>query len=389
MNQERDERRGAIRDLIILGGGCAGLSLAARLAQETPKLRVSVVEPRTMYEEDRTWCGWRLRPHLFADCTVQQWWRWRVVNREDMVERGSDAFPYEMIRSDLFYAKATSLLRKAESCQLLCGLSAISLHETEEAVRVQLSDGTRVEAPWVIDTRSIVPRIEPPWLWQNFVGFVVRGEFTNKESFEKIPTLMDFQPCGDSIARFMYILPITSGLALCEWTQFAGEPGQQVEIEARLTDWIDRHARSGWSVDRREGGSLPMALVSSVSSARVIAAGTRGGSMRASTGYAFHAIQRWAEACTQSLKRTGMPVPPERNLLLDFMDKVFLEVLQQPGRSAAELFAEMFRETPPDSLVRFLAGVPHTKDLWATARSLPWTPFLRALPSALRTQSAQ
>ena len=374
-------------DLIILGGGCAGLSLAARLAHETPQLRVLVVEPRTVYTEDRTWCGWRVRPHLFEDCAVRQWRRWRVVNEGEVVERGSDRFPYEMIRSDLFYAKAARMLEESQNCQLLRGLSAVSIEASKAQAQVKLSDGTCIEASWVIDTRPITPKIRSPWLWQNFVGFVVRAQFTVVPCFQDVPTLMDFQPCGDSVARFMYVLPMAPDLALCEWTQFAAAPDQQAEIEVRLTHWINRHAGSGWSIERKESGSLPMAVVSPSGSPRVFDAGTRGGSMRASSGYAFHAIQRWADTCAQSLKQTGVPVSPLRNPMLEWMDRVFMQVLQQPGRPAAELFAAMFRGTPPDSLVRFLAGVPETKDLWPTMRSLPWAPFIRALPSALRTRS--
>ena len=38
-------------DVAILGGGCAGLSLAVRLA--TSGLRVTVIEPRLGYGDDR------------------------------------------------------------------------------------------------------------------------------------------------------------------------------------------------------------------------------------------------------------------------------------------------------------------------------------------------
>jgi len=48
-------------DLIIIGGGCAGLSLAARLSRyggDAP--RTLVVDSRTSYTNDRTWCFWKL-----------------------------------------------------------------------------------------------------------------------------------------------------------------------------------------------------------------------------------------------------------------------------------------------------------------------------------------
>ncbi|WP_146069326.1 lycopene cyclase family protein, partial [Cryobacterium sp. Y11] len=46
-------------DLVILGAGLAGLTLAARLARERSGPRVVLLEPRTAYRDDRSWCFWR------------------------------------------------------------------------------------------------------------------------------------------------------------------------------------------------------------------------------------------------------------------------------------------------------------------------------------------
>ncbi|NDG72561.1 MAG: FAD-dependent oxidoreductase, partial [Proteobacteria bacterium] len=45
-------------EMIIIGGGCAGLSLAMRLSNVLEKKRVLIVEARTEYANDRTWCFW-------------------------------------------------------------------------------------------------------------------------------------------------------------------------------------------------------------------------------------------------------------------------------------------------------------------------------------------
>ncbi len=52
-------------DLLILGGGCAGLSLASRLAEfgkDAPK--VLIIEQRESYTNDRTWCFWDIESLL-------------------------------------------------------------------------------------------------------------------------------------------------------------------------------------------------------------------------------------------------------------------------------------------------------------------------------------
>ena len=102
--------------------------------------------------------------------------------------------------------------------------------------------------------------------------------------------------------------------------------------------------------------------------------------MRISTGYAFHRIQRWADACAASVMQDGVPVAPQGSYLLDAMDELFLRVLQNPSVSAGDLFGELFASCPTDRLIRFLSGVPNASDLWPVARGLPWGRFIREAP---------
>jgi lycopene beta-cyclase len=374
-------------DLIILGGGCAGLSLAARLTRQQKPLRFIVVEPRSHYEEDRTWCGWRVAPHVFSDCCVAEWKQWRIITPQGPLLLGSEQYPYEMVRSSLFYEKAVAMLAASTTSHLLQNARATSVEDTGEAVIVGLDDGRSLTAPFVVDTRPDGRLVlQSPWLWQNFVGYVVQVQPSAHSALDAIPTLMEFQRPGPSVAQFMYVLPMHAGCYLCECTRFSTIRGEQEDLEAALGAWLDRNAGPGWLLHRRESGSLPMAPPGRQPGGRIIAAGTRGGSMRASTGYAFHRIQRWADACADALLTSGRPIPPQRNRVLDAMDLLFLEVLQQPSTSAADVLSLLFRSAPPDPLVRFLSGIPRGTDFWPIVRGLPWAKFMAAMPSLLGTE---
>jgi len=366
-------------ELIILGGGCAGLSLAARLLHQRPDIALTIVEPRTRYVEDRTWCGWRTAPHFFSDCVVAQSDTWRIVTPSGSQQLSCAAYAYETIRASLVYEKACRIIHASPSAELLAGSEAERVSETEDHVEVHLVDGTTMRSPWVIDTRPHMRELKEPWLWQNFVGYVIQIDRSAKV-FDHIPTLMEFQPPGGSIAQFMYTIPFGDDSFLCECTRFSKAHGEAQLLEAELLRWLRQRVGCAWTMLRKEQGSLPMAPPLPAAQRRVIQAGTRGGSMRISTGYAFHRIQRWADACAQSFLQNGIPVPPTGNRLLDAMDELFLRVLQQPSTSAAELFGDLFRECPTDRLVRFLSGVPHAYDLWPVARGLPWGKFLRQTP---------
>ncbi|MCH1414414.1 MAG: lycopene cyclase family protein, partial [Glaciecola sp.] len=45
-------------DLVIIGGGCAGLSLTLALLKYNYMGKVLIIERREQYEHDRTWSGW-------------------------------------------------------------------------------------------------------------------------------------------------------------------------------------------------------------------------------------------------------------------------------------------------------------------------------------------
>jgi lycopene beta-cyclase len=368
------------RELIILGGGCAGLSLAARLVQERPDIALTVVEPRTHYEEDRTWCGWRMAPHFFSDCVVSQWDRWRIASSKRSLLLQSSRYPYEMVRASLVYDKACALIQSSAGAELLLQTSAHDVTETTDEVRVTLSDGTVIRSPWVIDTRPQRRTLHKPWLWQNFVGYVVQCDVPAAID-DEAPVLMDFQAPGESVVQFMYTIPFGGNRCLFECTRFSKLYGEEQALESALLHWLDQKLGSGWQLERREAGSLPMAPPLPAKQQRVIQAGTRGGNMRISTGYAFHRIQRWADACANSILHTGRPIAPASNRLLDAMDEMFLRVLQQPSTSAADIFTDLFASCPTDRLIRFLSGVPLATDYWPVASGLPWGRFLLESPA--------
>ncbi len=367
------------RELIILGGGCAGLSLAARLVQQRPNIALTVVEPRAHYEEDRTWCGWRIAPHFFSDCVVAHWDKWRIASSRQSLLLHSSEYPYEMVRASLVYEKASALIQSSTSAELLLGLSAEAVFETADDVQVTLADGSVVRSPWVIDTRPQMRTLKEPWLWQNFVGYVVQCD-TPVAIDTEAPVLMDFQPPGESVAQFMYTIPFGENQFLFECTRFSEIRGEEKVLEAALVHWLQQHLGSRWQHRRREAGSLPMAPPLPSDQRRVIQAGTRGGNMRISTGYAFHRIQRWADECAASILRDGTPITPASHRLLDAMDELFLRVLQQPSTSAADIFTDLFASCPTDRLIRFLSGVPLPADYWPVASGLPWSKFLQETP---------
>ena len=62
-------------DYTIIGGGCAGLSLAYELEinNKLSDKTLAIIEPRAEYQRDKTWSFWKTFSHNFEDCVIKSW----------------------------------------------------------------------------------------------------------------------------------------------------------------------------------------------------------------------------------------------------------------------------------------------------------------------------
>ena len=101
-------------DYIIIGGGCAGLSLAYEL-QINNKLNnklLAIIEPRSDYKRDKTWSFWKVFDHNFDDCVIKNWNNFSINSTARSHELKTKNYPYQSIDSQLFYNKINNELSK-------------------------------------------------------------------------------------------------------------------------------------------------------------------------------------------------------------------------------------------------------------------------------------
>jgi hypothetical protein len=53
-------------EFVILGAGCAGLSLCHYLLEEGIDAPILIVDRRASFDDDRTWCFWDVEPTPFS-----------------------------------------------------------------------------------------------------------------------------------------------------------------------------------------------------------------------------------------------------------------------------------------------------------------------------------
>ncbi len=371
-------------DVLILGAGCAGLSLAVALGQHAPQLRVHLLEAREAYQRDRTWCFWNTEPHAFENCVSHRWNQWRVSQGPRSIVRSSQRFAYQHIPADRFYQAAVDRVAATPNQVLTMGVQVEATERTTAGTRVQTSMGA-MEAPWVFDSRPRSATGAPECqsgLLQRFEGWHVRTQ--NYPFQPEVVGLMDFVPSpvqGRTV--FFYTLPFSANEALVEAT-FLDAPHLPPSDAAGL---LREHLAAltggaGFEVLFTEHGCLPMSVDSQQASVGppdgTIPIGTPGGRVKAASGYAFLRIQRQAAAIAGALGRGAAPPRSFEPGVFAWMDGVFLQALRAAPERTPAYFCRLFEATPPDRLVRFLGETASLGETAFVAASLPKLPFLAA-----------
>ena len=375
-------------DIAILGGGCAGLSLAMRLAElGEPSPHAVVLESRARYVQDRTWCFWddgtaRLR-HLVRH-------RWPAVSVAAGLRRETldcRAMSYQMIPADVFYTAAGGMIAQNPRIELAMNETIVS--EPRKAGlrwRIETSAGVRF-AKWIVDTRpGRSPDGGAAILWQSFSGWEI--ECAEARFDPGSATLMEFFSGRAGEIVFLYLLPFSSRRALIEATVLAPQPLGPSELAASLESLVHRQVKgAGYAVLRSEHGVLPMGQAAPAPNPDVtwVRAGAAAGGVRAASGFAFQRIQRWAEDCAAALA-AGLPprAHPPDPWSLRSMDQLFLRVLRARPEIAPELFLKLFAIKTPGRIVRFMSDCATMADCAAIITALPAGPFLREIVHGFR-----
>lgn len=393
-------------DLVVLGGGCAGLSLALRLAEQPGVCRrVVVLESRETYRHDRSWCFWRLGPHRFEPLVKRSWSQVSLHSATQAVHVDCAGTPYQLLESDAFYNHAQRAIAASTVARLQMEVTVLGPPQpVPGGWRIATSAGD-LTAKHVIDTRPPgLPQQGGALLWQSFLGEEV---VCDRSVFDPGRVeLMDFADDSPDAVAFTYVLPLASNRALIETTLFDPQPHRPADLARRQQMAVQRLCGAASSyVARTESGILPMGLVPIGSTQQKMPlgqghwrVGLMSGAARPASGYAFQRIQRWADDCSASLRKGCDPIGHSPDpLLTRLMDRLFLDVLRSHPERGPELFTSLFAHVSTPRIVRFLSDRASVMDRISVAASLPTGLFLgqvmssvlRSIPRAsLRAKSA-
>ena len=374
-------------DLLVLGGGCAGLSLAWRLAalgKACP--RTLILEQRTHYSNDRTWCFWDNLDLQLHGLTTHEW-RWlQLTWRAKTVRFDCGQSAYQMLAASSFYDRALQAIGDCSAITLAQGQAVTAGPTRGPTGWTVTSNLGQITARRVVDTRpQAAPAAGGATLWQSFYGHEVHcdADVFTPEAAE----LMDFTAGHKGQIPFTYVLPISKHRALIEATVFGPVPLGRAALLAQLDAAVQQYtAGSAFSIERSESGILPMGLARTPPSlgAGHVAVGVMAGGARASSGFAFQRIQQWAGQCAAAIAAGQSPTGHRSDpLLVQLMDRLFLQVLRAAPQTAPDLFLALFERADSACVIRFLSGRSTVKDCLQVMRALPAKHFVQQLFSSL------
>ena len=349
-------------DYIIIGGGCAGLSLAYELEihEKLKDKTLAIIEPREEYKKDKTWSFWKMTSHNFDDCIKKSWKNFsiNVPNKTNHLE--CNDYPYQSIDSGLFYKKINSKLKENKNISFFKDLKEVNSKNSFIFNSV----------PSIIkDHRN---------LWQHFYG--VEIETQNDFFDDSIFNLMDFDCDQRESVHFFYTLPYSKNRAMVETTWLSRmNDGSQKDYNKQIKDYIENHLNlKNYKIVYKEEGAIPLFYPSYVKVKNQINIGTAGGMTRLSTGYTFLNIQEHSKYIRKNIDNISDTKKFEIGKKYQFLDDVFLGVLEKNPEKMPNIFFKMFKSSPK-AVIKFLSNKSNfLEDLSIILKMPKWT-FVKAL----------
>jgi lycopene beta-cyclase len=347
---------------IIIGGGCAGLSLAYELEvhNKLNSKTLAIIEPRLEYKKDKTWSFWKVSGHNFDDCVKKNWKNFsiNITNKTNYLK--CDKYPYQSIDSGLFYKKINNKLKENKNICFFKDIKEISL-----------------ENSFIFNSVPSL-KMDRGNLWQPFYG--VEIEAKNNFFDDTIMNLMDFDCDQRESVHFFYTLPYSKRKALVETTWLSELNGSsQKDYESQIKNYIENHLNlKDYKIAYKEEGAIPLFHPLNNNDKNKINIGTAGGMTRLSTGYTFLNIQEHSKYIRKNIENISKAKIFEINKKYQFLDRIFLRVLKKSPEKMPNIFFKMFNGSAK-TVIKFLSNKSNfLEDLLIIIRMPKWT-FIKAL----------
>ncbi len=373
-------------DYIIAGAGLAGLSLAFKI-KSSPILAgksILLVDRDTKQKNDRTWCFWSNENELFESIVHKKWSK--ITYASPSIEKEFDIKPYayKMIRGIDFYKHTIAYLKEKDGVDFL--FDNIKSLNSDHKKAILETDNHKITSNHAF--KSYYENIDfskDIFVWQHFKGIIVQ---TPTDTFDPNNAhFMDFRVEQDGETRFFYVLPINKREALIEIAVFSSSIPDPSFYDPFIKKYInDTLGISTYEVIEEELGAIPMTThnFQKKTQDRIIRIGTNGGSVKASSGYAFKRIQEDTDLLVSLIEQNKIKKYNPRNNRFLFYDKIMLDAILSGSTTGETVFTKLFKNLKPQTIFKFLDEKGSFFNDLKIFTAPPTWPFLKSFFRVLR-----
>ncbi len=362
-------------DLVIIGAGCAGLSLAHRLIGTNYK--VCILESSADINlKNKLWSFWDTYKTPYQDIIKKEWKSLVIKNENSLVDINCTKYKYKSLDSHVFNNFILNLINKNDNIDLITSSKVESLSQGKTHVIVK-TQNLEFKCKHVFDSR---PENIKVFMWQQFFGAYVE---TGKDIFDDEKAIfMEFSKVEDKF-HFIYLLPFSRREALIESTYFSQKKEEQYLDKKYIEEYMrEKYNQPDFQICKTEYGSIPMDTdIKNSSTKNITKIGSFSGTTRASTGYTFINIQKQVDNIIKHLpdiiSKKSKIKKNYHSFLLRKMDKVFLEIVKQEPRQMKKALIKLFSSNNQDAQIRFLSDIPSIIDIVKILLLLPKKIFLK------------
>jgi lycopene beta-cyclase len=353
-------------DIAIIGGGSAGITLAAKLNN----CSAVVVEPRTPAERDCSWALWanRDQERQFASAIKGSWKQWRLIDHQSEVRHCSNHYRYTSLSSAQYMAQCESDL--ADGVELIRA-AADNIVAAGKGGSFTAA-GQHYQTAQLYDSRP--PKMAENSLKQHFLGWEIRTKSPIKDP--DIATLMDFRVDQTRGLHFIYVLPFSDRRLLVESTMISKHVEDKAWYRQAIVQWLREQNIEIEENLGEEIGVIPMQTVTPIA-AKIAAIGAASGAVRLSSGYAFTGIQTQIAKLAAGISVGQYSVPPPISATLIRMDKIYNAVLTTQPELGVSLMMRTAKALDADGFARFMLGSATRMDWTKVIMAMPKIPFLK------------
>ena len=357
-------------DIVIIGAGCSGLSLAYRLIDTN--ISICILESgRRENRARKTWSYWDVYSHPFAKLENNSLNKLYCAIDSRSTEINCKEYNYKSIDSYEFDNYIFDRINQSRNVDIFYDHPVNDLIDDGQCILIR-SNNNEYRANDVYDSR---PDHIQATMYQVFLGYYIMPD---KCDNKVTPKLMDFTK--DNEFSFYYVIPFDDNTSLIEYTFFTPTIYTVDYLKKDLESYIN-HEVGKYELIRSEYGVIPM--TSKMPKPHILKnvhkIGIGSGATRASTGYTFLNIQKQSDFFVNQIRGiySKNPLLTIKSKILRKMDGVLLHIIKNEPKYAKNIIFRMFSSNNHQTIIRFLSDIPSLFDILRIIINMPKIIFIK------------